>query len=153
MAQDYVKRDGFLGRFQGFCDARPLCNPCCWLAYYRNRSLCNFTSAFMQSGQPAFKRFAVGLELAYTPDHWQMCGLESEECYVTVDGLDNPVPREEIEANARLQRLLVLLEQLESLVGMPDSVSANWENGNLAESIASLSRVAQEAKTVIAEAR
>lgn len=65
---------------------------------------------------------------------------------------DNAV--EYVERNVRLlQALPHLLEKLESLVELAESVAANWENGNLAASVASLSRSVQEAKTVIADAK
>lgn len=60
----------------------------------------------------------------------------------------------EAEANALLIATAPeLLESLESLTEMAESVARNWENGNLAEAVNNLGRVAQEAADIAHKAR
>ena len=55
-----------------------------------------------------------------------------------------PIP--EAEANALLiASAPLLLGRLQSLIDMARSVALNWENGNLAEAVRNLQRVADEA--------
>jgi hypothetical protein len=59
----------------------------------------------------------------------------------------------EVEANARLiAKAPDLAEQLQGLIAMARSVVGNWENGNLAEAVSNLQRVADEAEEVLNEA-
>lgn len=60
----------------------------------------------------------------------------------------------EDEANAFLIAAAPeLLESLESLTEMAESVTRNWENGNLAEAVKNLGRIAHEAAEVAHKAR